>query len=157
MPLVKTRLGIGEVQRLEAKSNTERISSIQESSTIIKDHPLLGVGLGNYTHYLRQQDSNQPAWSYQPVHNGYLLLFAELGFIGFIILLIFNLKILKDIKDIKDVKFKILILCLLFIIYYLLLFDHYFLTNPTMLIIYFLILGIVHKSSIDYSLIKSYN
>lgn len=69
--------------RLEAKSNMERASSINQGRQIISQNPILGVGLGNYgLGVYKYLDANQPAWYYQPVHNVPSLIWAELGAIG---------------------------------------------------------------------------
>ncbi len=85
-PLVRTRIMGGE--RLEQRSTTERIEGYGEAWQLIKRYPLLGVGIGNYTvavhHELRPND---PTWSYQPVHNVFVLILAELGLVGFLLLI----------------------------------------------------------------------
>ena len=75
--------------RLEVKSQTERVASWREGIEIIKKHPLLGVGIGNYGLAVhRDIDNAQPAWYYQPAHNVFLLIWSELGFIGILIIVI---------------------------------------------------------------------
>jgi len=122
---VATRVrGIG---RLEAKSTNERISYFGESWQLIKNHPFLGVGLGNYTLALHNEiNSNLNSWEYQPAHNIYLLVLAELGIFGFLIftlfLLYFLLPLQKNISwynlfDLRDTVFFLILLVGLF--------DHY--------------------------------
>ena len=83
-PLVRTRIGGDE--RLEMKSNKERATGYREAVQLIKAHPLIGVGIGNYTAAVaRELRPNDPAWSYQPAHNIFLLVLAELGIIGFLL------------------------------------------------------------------------
>ncbi|MFA6394006.1 MAG: O-antigen ligase family protein [Patescibacteria group bacterium] len=106
--------------RLENRSITERISSSKEAWEIIKSSPLTGVGIGNYSlAQLRSQRSeivnrqsparsdtrsvsggsivNLYAWDFQPVHNAFLLVFAETGlfgltaFIGFLLAVFYSL------------------------------------------------------------------
>ncbi|MFA6107041.1 MAG: O-antigen ligase family protein [Patescibacteria group bacterium] len=103
--LVLTRIkGEG---RLENLSISERIGSSKEAWTIIKSHPFLGVGIGNYVlAEFGLRNSNRPAdgaagdqssavnrqlsagnfkaWDYQPVHNAFLLIWAESGILGLI-------------------------------------------------------------------------
>jgi len=75
--------------RLEVKSQTERMASWQEGIEIIKKHPILGAGVGNYGLAVhRDITSNQPAWYYQPAHNVFLLIWSELGIIGIILLIL---------------------------------------------------------------------
>ena len=83
---------LNNTSRLEYKSTSERQASLSEGWQIIKKHPLLGVGVGNYGLAVhRDIDSTQPAYYYQPVHNVFLLIWAELGLIGllFILLIVF--------------------------------------------------------------------
>jgi len=73
--------------RLEIKSSSERIGYYSESWTLIKRHPLLGVGLGNYTRAVHDEiDATRPAYAYQPVHNIFVLALAELGIVGILII-----------------------------------------------------------------------
>ncbi len=78
--LVLTRLS--KDTRLEIKSNTERIESFTDAKELLKDNWLFGVGIGNYTLALREMKSDQPIWDYQPVHNVFLLVWAEVGILG---------------------------------------------------------------------------
>jgi O-antigen ligase len=70
--------------RLEQKSITERVESVAQAKKLIKKNWLFGVGIGNYTLALVEQNPGQPAWTYQPVHNTPLLVLAEIGIFGFI-------------------------------------------------------------------------
>src|SRR6056297_1189828 len=79
--IVMTRLS-GNT-RLENKSNQERISSYARAGSIIKQNPFFGVGVGNYTLALSQTSKDPLTWSYQPVHNTFLLIWAEIGVVGF--------------------------------------------------------------------------
>ncbi len=80
--------------RLEVKSYEERSGGISESLSLIKQHPLVGVGVGNYGLAVhRDIDAGKPAYYYQPVHNMSLLVFAELGFIGLILMIWFLLSL----------------------------------------------------------------
>ncbi len=71
-------------QRLEAISLEERASQYQTFSDVFLESPWLGVGPGAYTFILERLDPGHPVWSYQPIHNVYLLILAELGYIGII-------------------------------------------------------------------------
>lgn len=73
-------------QRLEIISLEERASQYQTFSDVFLESPLLGVGPGAYTFILERLDSGHPVWSYQPIHNVYLLILAELGLVGIIAL-----------------------------------------------------------------------
>ncbi len=71
-------------QRLEVISIEERASQYQTFGDVYVESPLLGVGPAAYTFMLERLDPGHPVWSYQPIHNVYLLILAELGLIGII-------------------------------------------------------------------------
>jgi O-antigen ligase len=99
-PLVFTRLN-GE-ERLEQKSLSERSLYFEQAKNLIKANWLKGTGLGNYTLALYNQlPEKQPAWSYQPVHNIYLLVATELGVLGFIIFILLIIESLRKIYHFK--------------------------------------------------------
>lgn len=99
------------------ESVSQRIALINNSLTIISQHPLFGVGLNNYL------SGN----ILQPVHNIYLLIAQETGIVGLLLFLVFVRKTFARIKArssiIHNSKFIILLTFL-----FLGLFDHYFLT-----------------------------
>ncbi len=68
--------------RLEEKSVTERLDYFNYSQEIIADNFLLGTGVGNYTLALQEKLENKSPWFYQPVHNVFVLIAAEVGTIG---------------------------------------------------------------------------
>jgi hypothetical protein len=86
--------------RLGQKSQEERTELTMEAEEVIKLHPLLGSGIGSYLTVVREQNPGQHAYSYQPVHNTWILLWAELGiigtipFIGFLFYILFVVKLL---------------------------------------------------------------
>ncbi|MBI5621786.1 O-antigen ligase family protein [Candidatus Falkowbacteria bacterium] len=69
--------------RLDSQSYQSHVDLTAQSFTVLKSHWLSGVGLGNYTvAAYRELDSSRPVWAYQPVHNVFLLVWAELGIVG---------------------------------------------------------------------------
>jgi hypothetical protein len=75
--------------RLEQKSITDRETYFNQSLRLIKTHPL-GTGIGNYTLALTKNGlASADAWQFQPVHNYWLLTWAELGFLGLLGLISF--------------------------------------------------------------------
>jgi O-antigen ligase len=68
--------------RLETKSLVEREESLKGFPSVFRVNPFTGVGPGNYTQQLTNQNSQQSIWFYQPVHNAFLLFLAELGILG---------------------------------------------------------------------------
>ena len=67
---------------LEDLSTSERILGVKQSMVLIKENLWLGVGVGNYTKALAQAYPGEESWVYQPVHNTFLLLLAEVGVVG---------------------------------------------------------------------------
>ena len=61
---------------------SQRVFYLKNALNMVKERPLLGIGLGNFTLKLPQ---NLEFWQYQPVHNIFLLISAELGLIGLIL------------------------------------------------------------------------
>jgi O-antigen ligase len=124
--------------RLEQKSINERIDSVWQAKDLIKNNIVLGSGIGNYTNALSEQAGNKkPAWANQPVHNVFLLIFAENGifallfFIGFLICLI-----LKDRREVFSWAIFISIIILLMV-------DHWLISLPFGVLFLFLILGFI--------------
>lgn len=65
-------------------SANSRITTARVAFDIIADHPLIGVGANNYDSYIRQYwRIEDPFTKVAVVHNNYLLILAETGFIGF--------------------------------------------------------------------------
>ncbi|TAL50618.1 hypothetical protein EPN81_02355 [Patescibacteria group bacterium] len=69
-------------QRLEVISFEERASQYQTFGDVFFQASVLGVGPSAYTFILVRLDPGHPLWSYQPIHNVFLLLLAELGLVG---------------------------------------------------------------------------
>jgi O-antigen ligase len=69
--------------RVEAISIEERASQYQTFPSVFALNPLTGVGPGAYVFALERISKGQPSWSYQPMHNVFLLILAELGTVGF--------------------------------------------------------------------------
>lgn len=73
-------------QRLEVISIEERASQYQTFGEVFFSSPVMGVGPQAYTFILERLNPGHPVWSYQPIHNVYLLIFAELGLTGLLAL-----------------------------------------------------------------------
>lgn len=148
-PLVKTRLGAGEPQRLEVMSNQQRVVGYGEALGLIQDNLWLGVGLGNYTAALQSLRPDLAAWDYQPVHNVCVLVLTEVGLIGIILVLFLLFFYKKRYKDTKEIKrsslFKsspVLLYCFITILL-LFFFDHFWWTLPSGLLLVFLLVGLL--------------
>lgn len=129
---------IANKSRLEIKSSQERILSYKESFGIIKQNWLLGVGAGNYVLALYNKNPQFKSYNYQPVHNLFLLIWAELGFIGLLIFILFLFYTIKNIKN----QLPQLILCVTILI--LASFDHYFWTLHPGVMLLWVSMGLIN-------------
>ncbi len=131
-------------------SGIERVELNQQAITVIKNNPLLGIGIGNYLPYVFSNDSNQfEAWQYQPVHNIFLLLLSETGILGllaFLLILIFSS--IEKIKTNNYYDFILFSALLLIVVISLL--DHYFITSFSGIMIIFVILGLDAERDLNF-------
>ena len=102
---------------------------------------MLGVGVGNYANELKERYPDEKVWDIQPVHNILLIIFGELGIIGFLIVILLNCYIVKLLFKKRDWSY----LSLLFIVYCLLFFDHFWWTLSSGLYVLWLVMGLVFK------------
>lgn len=145
--LVNTRLYVDE--RLEQKSINERTVYLNEAQGIIKENILVGVGMGNYV--LNIKDDKKTAWDYQPVHNVFLLVLAEIGFFGFVSFLILILYFAyQGIKNTKNY----LAFPLLFSLVLIMLFDHWLWSFHFGILLFWFCFGIILKTLSDNSLFE---
>jgi O-antigen ligase len=83
--LIFTRLGRTANAQTETYSTVTRLALIDFTVNMIRAHPLLGVGIGNFV--IEMERTTQPAQTIEPMHSLPLLVFSELG-VGAIIILI---------------------------------------------------------------------
>jgi O-antigen ligase len=111
---------------IEVKSNEQRMSQYSEFAEIYKNNWVYGVGIGNYTLAKYELNPNLHGGEYQPIHNTYLLIIAELGLMGVAIILLFVFYILNELRNYKKwshekvVAFSILVALMITGV-----FDHY--------------------------------
>jgi len=113
---------------------------MKNSLQLIKTHPALGVGLGNFIP--AQLELSFPRGQYnflQPVHNIYLLVASETGLIGLVVFMVMVVYLIK--KLIKNLSY-LSILYILYAILLLGLFDHYWLTLQQNMLLAALVVGI---------------
>ncbi len=118
---------------LSSDALSERLKYVDIALNMIGEN-IWGVGFGNFTlvmqqYYLFKLDP----WLFQPVHNIYLLAFAELGILGGIILLFLflysALLLLRKVKIVKRERdFVAMVFSLLIAVLIIGFFDHYLLT-----------------------------
>lgn len=133
---------VSDSSPLEQKSITERKAYLGQAWGLISEQPWLGVGQGNYTTALMAQDGvtapvGEAIWNYQPVHNVFLLIWAESGLFALLFFLGFLFYPLK--KDRRE-AFTPAVLGLIIV---LMLFDHWLFSLPFGLIFFFLALGLI--------------
>ncbi len=132
-PLVAARVLPVQESRLEVKSRVERVEGAREAWQLARAHPVLGVGIGNYTQAVaREVRLGEPLYTYQPAHNVFLLVWAELGIMGLVLFMVILYWILKQSN--------FLILNSSFLI--LLTFDHYLWSLPFGILLFWGILGL---------------
>ncbi len=110
--------------RLEAQSIEERVDSFSQINLQDTQHTIFGQGLGMNTYFTYNTNNLSNAYDAQPIHNIFILLFAEIGIIGVFILLSIVKKIIESASDIDLISSSIL---LGFAIIGL--FDHYIWTS----------------------------
>lgn len=123
-------------QRLEQKSVSDRVSYFSQASEIISENSLLGVGVGNYTlEVMKNDELKRGVWEYQPVHNVFLLVFAELGLVGFVL---FGLALISIIARANSGHYPIFAALFVFAML-----DHWLWTSHFGLLFFWLVLGLM--------------
>lgn len=137
-----------EAGLVEQKSLNERLVLAQNALVLIKKRPLLGVGLGNFIPaqakmlpFLRQ-DVNL----LQPVHNIYLLIASETGFIGLLVFITMAVKIFWRAGNVP-LHYRAYAIRPYLLILFLGLFDHYWLTLPQNFLLFAVVLGLANTGS----------
>jgi len=133
---------------------------------MIKEKPMLGIGIGNFVNYSRnfpaflraankiansggQTGQQIPEWLYQPTHNIYLLIAAEIGILGALLFIVFLLiKVIKALKPIKPKEISDLVGPMIFLFAGFLivgLSDHFFWTLQSGIIMFWLTNGLLER------------
>ncbi|MEX2053157.1 MAG: O-antigen ligase family protein [Candidatus Paceibacterota bacterium] len=77
-PQVQSRIHVS----LDEQAVTHRVFYNNVAGETAIESPLLGVGIGQFVPHMMSKLKYLPAYVYQPVHNIYLLVASETGFIG---------------------------------------------------------------------------
>ncbi len=135
-------------QRLEAKSLSERVEYLNQAKTLIKQHPLLGVGLGNFGIAVSETlVKHQLSYYYQPVHNVFFLVASEIGLLGLACLLfLLGLLILDSLKIMQTNSLPLALLGALLMI---MVFDHWLWSLHFGVLFFWFVLGIAFKIILD--------
>lgn len=132
----------------------ERVFYNQVGEKIVKDKPIFGIGPGTSVLHMKQYSTNASntelrPWEIQPIHNYYLLSWAEWGLGSILLLFIIVFPIIGLIKTKKD-SWSIILLSMSASFLVLFLFDHYFYTIwPTQLLLWFIIGLSLNKATYD--------
>ena len=120
-----------------------RINYVSQAWQLIQQRFFGGVGIGNYTLMVWQEINNQlPGYAYQPVHNIYLLVFAEIGVFGALVFGVILILLLWNLSRRKlSLEAMIVLLCWISVLI-ISLFDHYFWTLYFGIIVFWLILAL---------------
>jgi len=128
--------------RLEIKSDYERSYFLNESRDIIKDNILFGTGIGNYITQTIKERKNDYFWTFQPVHNTFLLVLAEIGIFGFLFFTLF----LAWIVFYSFEKKEFLNLSILIILFIIMLYDHWLWSLHFGIMFFWLVMGLLFKN-----------
>lgn len=137
-------------QTLKARVSDASTASVDDRALfngfgieLIKQNPWLGVGVGNYVPALQKLKPDLKTWQYQPPHNIFLFVGAELGVLGlglFIAILGFIFWRLRRVSP-EAISFAFVLLGIIFLIMGQ--FDHYFVTIQQGRLMFFAVLGII--------------
>ncbi|MBP8591089.1 O-antigen ligase family protein [Candidatus Shapirobacteria bacterium] len=129
-----------EIGLVEPKSINDRLLLAKNALILIKERPLLGVGLGNFIPAQAEiiSATRKDVNLLQPVHNIYLLVASQAGLTG---LLIFITLLFFWLKKVKKSSFP-LARGALAMIFFLGFFDHYWLTLPQNFLLFAVVLGL---------------
>ncbi|MEN8252048.1 MAG: O-antigen ligase family protein, partial [Patescibacteria group bacterium] len=130
-------------------SVSDRMLYKEQASELIQKYKFTGTGTGNYTNTLLKIDTHKnPTWQYQPVHNTFLLITAELGLVGITLFLFFIISIFLNIyEQKKPVHIKLVLFITIFIsLLFISLFDHWPWTSHFGLLLFFLSAGLTQKT-----------
>lgn len=127
------------------KSIYERLDIYQVTTQASQNNEFMGLGLGNSTLALHNLESLE-AWQLQPIHNIYLILLTELGYIGGGILIVCLVALLKHVPRGTNILYYLPLMGVIIIG----LFDHYPLTLFVGNVLFGLALGwLLYGISID--------
>jgi len=128
--------------RLENKSITERTNYNNEAWQIIKKHWLFGVGIKNYGLAVYNEINNTlPAYAYQPVHNVFLLVWAETGIFGLLVFI--GLLVYLFINLLRNASYGQTVILLAMTV--MMCFDHWWWSLAFGGYLFWLIIGVAYK------------
>lgn len=123
----------------------DRQNLLKSSIPLIKENFLKGTGLGRYVLFMGER---APLTTYglfllQPVHNIFVLLFVEFGLVGFLYLLYFLFALFREYFRGFTLENVLILISLITIG----MFDHYFVSLPQGLILFWVLIGLTFLAS----------
>lgn len=124
-----------------SQSVERRISLTVAAGQMLGQKPIFGVGLNNFLVELNQRGTPfDLAWFLQPVHNIFLLVFAEAGLLGFFLFIYILAKAYRNLYSRK--KYTIFVTLSLLAVVLTGVLDHYWLTLQQNQLLFSLVLGL---------------
>jgi O-antigen ligase len=136
-PYLKAR-----VQEGSEKSISDRKLFNDLGLNLIKENPIMGVGIGDYVSTLQEKFTLEP-WQHQPPHNIFIFIAAELGLIGLGLFVMILYEIVRSLKKnfLNPLNFTLSILLFSFLL--LGMFDHFLVTIQQGRLMFALVLGLI--------------
>lgn len=125
----------------------ERLSLTKSALSMAVNNFLFGVGVNNFLVILPHYYTSSSVFVLQPVHNIFLLVFAETGVFGISFFLFFLLKTASGLRWVSRDNF--FSLAMFFVLIFLGFFDHYLLTTQQGRLMFVFVLGILWSQIID--------
>jgi O-antigen ligase len=141
---LKTNIFTSQISNME--NIYQRVSLIRTSGAMVKENPISGVGLGNFIINIPKYSIDN-TWILQPVHNIYLLIFAETGLIGLVIFFIISIKIVNKVSFSNKRNFIYLLLFILITGF----FDHYWISIQQNLLLEVLVFAMILREDIKFT------
>lgn len=139
-PVLWTRFVVGD-----SSAFSERMNLLGISKMMFLDHPF-GVGLGNFTEVMQNFSSEKlMPWNFQPVHNIYLLVLNEMGIYGFAVLIFVFVYSFYGLRKKRNSKNFPMVLLILFSVFVIGLFDHYFVSLYQGQVLLWMIFGLADR------------
>lgn len=123
---------------------SDRLLYQKVAREMIKKAPMFGVGYQNFVLKMKVLSPLElKSYQYQPVHNLYLLILAEIGILGFVSFLLFLLMLMRY-SIVRLFNLEVLTLFSILVgILFISFFDHYFFTIQQGRLIFFLVAGLL--------------
>jgi O-antigen ligase len=132
--------------RLENISQSERSSLASNAIIIIKEKWFFGTGLGNYIFAEKEINPKEASWFYQPVHNTFLLIWAEIGFIGFFLFVAFLQFVFgRILEQARANIWELYRIGIILSIIFMMMFDHWWWSLHMGVVLFWFAFGLLYK------------